>query len=305
MTQTTLNFDVKPRDPNVDPRDVKRLTGQVITLQRDARNPLAYAEFPTCSFPECGEEAYAGGLCSAHYQQKKKGKPLMPRINRKTRKCTFPGCNRRYNAHGLCRTHIAQKMRGEELRPIGILKPFEYALDGNSAYVFMRDREGNVAAVSAIDADCIPLVSEYRWILNPTNYAVAHGPNNTTIWMHRLIAGNPDGLQVDHWDGDRLNNRRNNLIPVTPAMNAQNAAWPGRELERNVYYEKRGNAKRRWKVVVQKDRKAHYGGMYETKEEAIEVARKMRLQLFEHCNHERHEADGGLNRYRLVREDGE
>jgi len=41
--------------------------------------------------------------------------------------------------------------------------------------------------------------------------------------MHRLILDVPDGLQVDHIDGDGLNNRRSNIRMCTAAQNRQNS----------------------------------------------------------------------------------
>lgn len=71
-----------------------------------------------CSFPECECPVLALGLCSAHYQQLKKGKELRP-IQRfqKFSSCQFPGCPDAVYEYGLCRGHYAQKILGQELRP--------------------------------------------------------------------------------------------------------------------------------------------------------------------------------------------
>ena len=44
----------------------------------------------------------------------------------------------------------------------------------------------------------------------------------TTEYMHRVVLNAPDDQQVDHIDGDGLNNRRGNLRLVTHAQNMQN-----------------------------------------------------------------------------------
>ena len=47
---------------------------------------------------------------------------------------------------------------------------------------------------------------------------------NTTLYMHRLIMGEPKGKQVDHWNHDTLDNRRSNLRIVTNRQNNENRA---------------------------------------------------------------------------------
>src|SRR6185369_4370410 len=42
------------------------------------------------------------------------------------------------------------------------------------------------------------------------------------LWMHRLILNCPNGKQVDHKDGDGLNNQRYNLREATQAQNMYN-----------------------------------------------------------------------------------
>jgi hypothetical protein len=46
--------------------------------------------------------------------------------------------------------------------------------------------------------------------------------NRVTIYMHRFILDAPKGMQVDHRDGDGLNNTRANLRLCTGAQNVAN-----------------------------------------------------------------------------------
>lgn len=54
-------------------------------------------------------------------------------------------------------------------------------------------------------------------------YAVSRG----TLRMHRVILGAPDGVQVDHINGDGLDNRRANLRLATHRQNTLNRARRG------------------------------------------------------------------------------
>ncbi len=42
------------------------------------------------------------------------------------------------------------------------------------------------------------------------------------VYMHRLIMNTPRGMEVDHIDGDRLNNKKENLRNVTHHQNLMN-----------------------------------------------------------------------------------
>lgn len=79
---------------------------------------------------------------------------------------------------------------------------------------------GQVALVDIVD---IPLIAGHNWCSIPRNdkqgfYAATGKP---MVQMHRLIVGAVEGQQVDHKDGDGLNNRRSNLRPCTQAENAR------------------------------------------------------------------------------------
>ena len=83
--------------------------------------------------------------------------------------------------------------------------------------------KGKVAIVDDQDG---PLVMRYRWyaILNKgTWYARTSLPRvdgiQKHVSMHRLILNATPGQQVDHRDGDGLNNRRCNLRRATQSEN--------------------------------------------------------------------------------------
>jgi hypothetical protein len=96
--------------------------------------------------------------------------------------------------------------------------------------------EGAVAFVAMtrgfeaqIDAADVHLVEGRHWVADVdahTVYAVTKYRRNDgeyrTVPMHRLLCGWSQGLEVDHIDGNGLNNRRGNLRLVTSSENKWN-----------------------------------------------------------------------------------
>jgi len=82
-----------------------------------------------------------------------------------------------------------------------------------------------------VDWQDFDLVKRHNWCLtnnrgNATAYAQAWDSHEKAtrrrVVMHRLIMCPPEGMFVDHIDGDGLNNRRSNLRLVTKQQNAFN-----------------------------------------------------------------------------------
>jgi hypothetical protein len=75
-----------------------------------------------------------------------------------------------------------------------------------------------------IDVADLPLVRGGNWQANPqphATYAQRMMAGRARL-MHRVIMGEPEGLLVDHIDGDGLNNRRSNLRTATQSQSQHN-----------------------------------------------------------------------------------
>ena len=87
--------------------------------------------------------------------------------------------------------------------------------------------QGQVVLVDDVDYERL---AGHKWFAfsrpNDCFYAVrqpprANGPRRM-IYMHRVILNPPEGLEVDHIDGDGLNNCRANLRLASDTLNSRN-----------------------------------------------------------------------------------
>jgi len=89
--------------------------------------------------------------------------------------------------------------------------------------------------------------------------------SHKVLIMHRLITNCPKGLEVDHIDGDGLNNQKSNLRVVTRFLNQQNRHGNKTSKYTGVYYDKQIN---KWRAQVQINGKRYDFGLFDTEEEA-------------------------------------
>jgi hypothetical protein len=87
--------------------------------------------------------------------------------------------------------------------------------------------------VAVIDEATLPIAVLFRWTAQKSSgnrrkyYVVANGRDGegrrVRLHLHRLVADAPQGLDVDHWDGNTLNNRLNNLRVCSESQNLGNS----------------------------------------------------------------------------------
>ena len=99
-----------------------------------------------------------------------------------------------------------------------------------------------------------------KWHLSDTGYVVRRN-NHKTERLHRLIMNAPNGMVVDHLNGDPLDCRKVNMRVCTQRENSQNH----HDVKGYTFDKKRG----KWLVRY----RGKYYGRYETKAEAKKAYR--------------------------------
>jgi len=75
-----------------------------------------------------------------------------------------------------------------------------------------------------IDDEDYEKVSDLVWHFTDKGYARAHDPvSGRSVLMHRVIMNTPTGMETDHVNGNRIDNRKENLRVCTSSENRINS----------------------------------------------------------------------------------
>lgn len=125
--------------------------------------------------------------------------------------------------------------------------------------------------ITIIDDDDYAIVSRYKWSINEKGYVVG-GPYRK---LHKLLIQNvPNGMQIDHINRNKLDNRKKNLRIVTPQENRCNVYPPatpssnpslGPSKYTGVYYDR---YHQRWSSEIYFKNKRYRMGRYINEQDA-------------------------------------
>jgi hypothetical protein len=91
-----------------------------------------------------------------------------------------------------------------------------------------------------VDDTWLGSLAEYSLSIAAGGYVLCyHRPTQTYTYLHRLVIGAPKGKDVDHINGNKLDNRLSNLRICSRSENLRNAKSPGRkvhDLPKGVYF---------------------------------------------------------------------
>jgi hypothetical protein len=151
----------------------------------------------------------------------------------------------------------------------------------DSLYAYIPLTKGYEAT---IDIEDVPLVEGVNWcadISGRTVYAMRKA-GGKTVKLHRLLMGNPVGFEVDHKDGDGLNNRRRgelgNIRIATIAQNRKNQRLSIRNTSgfKGVLWRK---DRSKWLARIMADGKSVHLGLFADPKDAHEAYKKASARL--------------------------
>ena len=126
----------------------------------------------------------------------------------------------------------------------------------------------------------------FRWMGTSHGYATttlrADGKKSKPVYMHRFITNAPPGMEIDHANGNGLDNRRENLRLVTHRQNITNRQGKTKlwgKYPRGVWRVSNRNLKRQFRVGARDSMKTIHGGYFATVEEAAKRAVELRREL--------------------------
>jgi hypothetical protein len=141
-------------------------------------------------------------------------------------------------------------------------------------------REGRVkeieltnGGVALVDDEDYEFLSEFRWNRHDdlhTSYAVKcfwykDEKKRRTLGMHRFLAVCDSQYEIDHIDGDGLNNQKSNIRVVLPCVNQWNSR---KRVDNSVGLKGVTFVRGRYMAQIQEKKKHRHIGCYGTAEEA-------------------------------------
>ena len=186
--------------------------------------------------------------------------------------CEVKKCGRKFHRHfkrkgkGLCYRHYIQMFKHGKILERTSRDLNEIISYKKHAEVILYNKDQKEIARAMIDLEDIEKVKDQKWCLM-TGYAgrsIRENGKARSLKMHMVILGEKEGLEIDHKDRDRLNNRKSNLRRATRSQNAMNSPSTGYHYYEHV---------KKWQAKIVVRGESIHLGYHDTEGQAKEARR--------------------------------
>jgi hypothetical protein len=175
-----------------------------------------------------------------------------------------------------------QLRRHGEISPRTRFDENEFVIYQDYAEIILYDKYGVEKGRTIIDLEDVEKCKKYKWYMKNCNnklYVIGRIDGKSTR-LHRYILDFYGDLDIDHKDGDGLNNKRNNLRIATRQENMMNQ----RVLPKNntsghigIWFNKKNN---KYTSQIKVNRKGIHLGEYSILEDAIKARKEAEIKYF-------------------------
>lgn len=131
-----------------------------------------------------------------------------------------------------------------------------------------------------VDVSDYDMLNQWKWTYHGNGYAYRKD-NKKSVMMHNLLMNSPKGMDVDHINMDKLDNRRSNLRIVTRSQNMANCkAKGGSSLYKGVYLVKTTG---KWAACIHWNRKSMTLGHFVHENDAAKIYNNFARYFWGEC----------------------
>lgn len=139
----------------------------------------------------------------------------------------------------------------------------------------------NGRGVALIDDGDYDRVRQYHWSNNGVGYPRAW-IDGSKVRLSRFIMGcrKGDGVYVDHWDRNPLNNQRHNLRPCTQSQNMANATKPRHGVTSKYKGVRWHTQRHKYTAQISINDRSVYVGIFESEDDAARAYNAAALRQY-------------------------
>ena len=194
--------------------------------------------------------------------------------------CKVENCSGFVHGIGYCAKHYRQfKNKGHAYKTFR--EPNDFIIEKDFCKIALMNRQSKIIAYAIIDIEDIEKCKNIKWhIVNKYTYSDKLG------YLHHLILGKPPtGFEIDHANGNKLDNRKINLRFCTSSQNNYNQKLRTDNTSgyKGVRFNKHAN---KWVARIHVNKKEIHLGCFDNLIKAIDVRNQAALKYHgEFANH--------------------